>query len=394
MAEITLDESWRQIRALVDRAEQAVKDRRWSEAVERWQAVLNHPCAHHQVVDHDILDEVHQAWRQAGRYDEAITAKREAIDAGYRSVPDPEADIAECLLAAGRREEADALFAQLRERDPEDVWLYNAAAYSYADVDMDAAVRWAADGIDVALATGDPDQVVMQLLECAEAAWKARGEPADEDLIERVEAFCENWTPPARSHDRFGDAPPFEDRPCGHCGYQPQTSRAEQDERARRARRRLLAAEEPEALARLDAAFGPDPAAKLPGPMPLAIAWFAADQWPQAYGRWPSLLDDRPADHRAYSHATEARIKRIARHAPGNRVHVAALTVDGLQAHAEESGHDPGSGEARSSYAATLLQAGNAVLWPPGRNEPCWCGSDRKYKKCCGPVPAAADDRQ
>ncbi|MFL1378608.1 MULTISPECIES: SEC-C metal-binding domain-containing protein [unclassified Nocardiopsis] len=22
--------------------------------------------------------------------------------------------------------------------------------------------------------------------------------------------------------------------------------------------------------------------------------------------------------------------------------------------------------------------------WPPGRNEPCWCGSARKYKKCCG----------
>jgi uncharacterized protein YecA (UPF0149 family) len=68
------------------------------------------------------------------------------------------------------------------------------------------------------------------------------------------------------------------------------------------------------------------------------------------------------------------------------------MTVDGLQAHAEESGHDPGSGEARSSYAATLLQAGDAVVWPPGRNEPCWCGSERKYKKCCGPVPAAADD--
>ncbi|TQJ16364.1 SEC-C motif-containing protein [Kribbella jejuensis] len=24
------------------------------------------------------------------------------------------------------------------------------------------------------------------------------------------------------------------------------------------------------------------------------------------------------------------------------------------------------------------------AVWPPGRNEPCWCGSARKYKKCCG----------
>ena len=182
MAEITVDESWRQIRALVDRAEQTAGERRWTDAVERLRAVLAHPCAHHQVVAYEVLDEIHQTWRQACRYDDAIAAKREAIEAGYRSVPDPEADIAECLLAAGRREEADALFATLRERDPEDVWLYNAAAYSYADVDMAASLKWALDGIDVALATGDPDQVVIQLLECAEAAWEAPDQPADDAL--------------------------------------------------------------------------------------------------------------------------------------------------------------------------------------------------------------------
>jgi hypothetical protein len=152
-----------------------------------------------------------------------------------------------------------------------------------------------------------------------------------------------------------------------------------------------LEAEEPEALARLDAGFGPEPEAKLSGPVALAIGWFPADEWTEACQRWPDLLDDLPADHRAYSHATEARIKRIAHHTAGHRLHVAAMTVDGLEAHAEEAGNDAGSGQARSHYAATLLQAGNAVVWPPGRNEPCWCGSARKYKKCCGPVPAAAD---
>jgi hypothetical protein len=24
------------------------------------------------------------------------------------------------------------------------------------------------------------------------------------------------------------------------------------------------------------------------------------------------------------------------------------------------------------------------VQWPPGRNQPCWCGSEKKYKRCCG----------
>jgi tetratricopeptide (TPR) repeat protein len=391
MAEITVEESWRQIRALTDRAEHAADDRRWIDAVERWRDVLAHPCAHHQVVAYEILDEIHQAWREAGRYDDAIAAKREAIAAGYRSVPDPEADIAECLLAAGRREEADALFATLRGRDPEDAWLYNAAAYSYADVDMHTSLRWALDGIEVALATGDPDQVVMQLLERAEVAWGTLNEPVDERLIDEVERFCERWTPVPTSR-RWDNAPPPEDRLCAHCDHQPDTSRAEQDERARRNRRRLLEAEDPEALARLEAAFGTEPQAKLPGPVELAVGWFPADQWPETIERWPDLLDDLPADHLAYSHATEARIKRLARHLPGNRLHVAPLTVDDLVAHAEGAGHGPGSGEARSSYAAKVLQAGGAVVWPPGRNEPCWCGSDRKYKKCCGPVPAAADD--
>jgi tetratricopeptide (TPR) repeat protein len=179
MAEITVDESWRQIRKLTDRAEQAAEERRWTDAVERWRDVLAHPCAHHQVVAYEVLDDIHQAWRAAGRYDDAIAAKREAIAAGYRSVPDPEADIAECLLAAGRRDQADALFAELRGRDPEDVWLYNSAAYSYADVDIRASLRWALEGIEVALATGDPDQVAMQLLECAEAAWEALDEQVE-----------------------------------------------------------------------------------------------------------------------------------------------------------------------------------------------------------------------
>lgn len=36
------------------------------------------------------------------------------------------------------------------------------------------------------------------------------------------------------------------------------------------------------------------------------------------------------------------------------------------------------------------LPDGRRVAWPPPRNQPCWCGSGVKYKKCCGgPLPAA-----
>ena len=35
--------------------------------------------------------------------------------------------------------------------------------------------------------------------------------------------------------------------------------------------------------------------------------------------------------------------------------------------------------------AATAPEPGPRLPWPPGRNDPCWCGSRAKYKKCCLP---------
>jgi len=63
---------------------------------------------------------------------------------------------------------------------------------------------------------------------------------------------------------------------------------------------------------------------------------------------------------------------------------VAPIDVDGLLGWAAAEGLDPDTGEARSGYAAQLLERGDAIAWPPGRNDPCWCRSGRKYKRCCG----------
>jgi tetratricopeptide (TPR) repeat protein len=60
------------------------------------------------------------------------------------------------------------------------------------------------------------------------------------------------------------------------------------------------------------------------------------------------------------------------------------LDLEGLAEHALLAELDPGSREARDSYARQLVSRGKGTAWPPGRNEPCWCGSERKYKKCCG----------
>ena len=66
---------------------------------------------------------------------------------------------------------------------------------------------------------------------------------------------------------------------------------------------------------------------------------------------------------------------------------VAPIVVEDFIAWCEERGEDPE--QARALYSAHRFADGEAISWPPARNESCWCGSQRKYKKCCGPAPAA-----
>lgn len=395
MPEITFEQSCRQIGALTDSVRESGEKQDWGMALAGLQELLRHPCAHHQVVAYEVWDNIHEIHKQAGDYDAAIAAKHEAVRCGYRSVPDPDADIAECHLRAGRRAEADALFADVRARTPDDVWLYNAAGFSYAWAsDPAEAARWFREGIDVALRTGDPDQVLFQLLEGLENEWAALGQAPEPGLKDRVEEFAKAWEPPSSGRTPWEELDPDEDRPCGYCGYEPDRTWTEQEERRRRANRRTLQEETPEALARLEAM--PTPAAhrertRLRGAMVLSVTWFPLGEWEKAASMWPDLLDELPAEHSLYSHRIEARIKRIMRAAAGHPIRVSPMTVDGLAAYCIDHGEVPARPEARSSYAAEISRRGEAVPWPPGRNAPCWCGSGRKYKSCCGPIPPAPE---
>jgi hypothetical protein len=122
--------------------------------------------------------------------------------------------------------------------------------------------------------------------------------------------------------------------------------------------------------------------------MPIALAWFPADQWPIALERWPDLREDEPEDHVEYSRRMEGRLKSFANVLSGHRSGVAPISVIELEASA---GERAGTAEGRAGFAAELCREGRAIAWPPNRNDPCWCGSGRKYKQCCGPEPPAAE---
>jgi tetratricopeptide (TPR) repeat protein len=134
-----------------------------------------------------------KAFDLCGQHDDAIAAMDRAIEHGWSGRPDPRSDIAEFHLRAGRMDEAARLWAALKERDPDDVWLYNAAGLSYGEVgDHELAVQWLGEGIELAIRTDDPEGIVPQLSTVRRSSLAALGRDPD-DLEQRAGEFVAAW---------------------------------------------------------------------------------------------------------------------------------------------------------------------------------------------------------
>lgn len=286
-----------------------------------------------------------------GRHDDAITAMQRAIQHGWNGRPDGHSDIAEFHLRAGRAERAAEIWAQLKAKEPDDIWLYNAAGLSYNEVgEHELAVAWLGEGIELAIRTDDPEGLVAQLSEVRRRSLAALGREHDE-LERRIDPFLEQW-------------------------------RA--DERKRSRRFSLFSAIE-DAMPPADA---PLPDGHRGGEVSLALAWFPAGEYERAIDRWRDLAEEwAGVSHPAYCARLDGHAKWMRAHGIHVRA-IAPIHVDDYIAWCAQNDEDPE--EARAHYAAHRLADGAATPWPPGRNEPCWCGSGRKYKKCCGPAPPGA----
>jgi len=289
------------------------------------------------------------AFDRRGQHDDAIASMNSAIEHGWGGRPDPRSDIAEFHLRAGRRDEAASIWANLRTEDPEDVWLYNAAGLSYSEVgDHELAVVWLGEGIELAMRTQDPEGIVAQLSGVRRASLAALGRDLDE-LERQADEFVAQWQDPRRQPDSWAE----ESRTADEWHAEPG------------------AGEEP--------GGGREVA--------VAMAWFPAGEYQTAIGRWDSLAEDwAEVPHADYCRRMEGQIKWLRAHRIQIRA-VSPIVVDEFVKWCEDLDEDPE--EARARYAAERYELGEAIAWPPGRNDPCWCGSGRKYKKCCGPAQAA-----
>jgi hypothetical protein len=137
-------------------------------------------------------------------------------------------------------------------------------------------------------------------------------------------------------------------------------------------------------------ATAPDaPVARVGESVVVALAWFPAQEYPQALALWPTLATEGAAkgaaDHAAYNRALQ---RTLTEYADGGftRLRIAPIRIPDYLTWCRDRGEDPATGPTRASYCADLARRGDpgVMVWPPARNQRCWCGSGRKYKQCCG----------
>ena len=113
----------------------------------------------------------------------------------------------------------------------------------------------------------------------------------------------------------------------------------------------------------------------------IAVGWFPREELAAALGTWPELDGDL-GDADGYCSRFDARLRELLG-VSGRRPVIAPLRVRELIEYADREGLDPSDASTRAGLAVELDRRGETVAWPPARNEPCWCGSGRKYKRCC-----------
>lgn len=82
----------------------------------------------------------------------------------------------------------------------------------------------------------------------------------------------------------------------------------------------------------------------------------------------------------------EEQVRRIDREqrATSTGLPVVLVSMRDLPEYAMATGADPTSTTVLRDFLLEQDKAGRGSPWPPGRNDPCWCGAGAKYKRCCG----------
>jgi tetratricopeptide (TPR) repeat protein len=296
----------------------------------------------------ELHDELAEAYDRLGRVEDALRQADVLVEQGYECEPDPRCRRAEILTRHGRLQEAAAIWDEVARDTPDDVWLYNNAGLEYGAIgDHEIALGWLTKGLELAVRTGDPERLMGQLRKLRAESLAALGREPDRLQTAEPRPVARTSAPrPASSRGPAGGT-------HGHAGQ------------------------------------------------PMAWAWLPSDEIAHVDQRWPDIADAPTVrdesgalvDHATYCRRMEGRL-RAASDAGMTAIRIAPLRWAEYTAWRDENPDEVGDpAQLRARYAADLCNDPTRVItWPPGRNEPCWCGSGHKYKKCCA-APGAGGAR-
>ncbi len=330
----------------------------------------------------ELLMEAADAWSDAGEYDRALALYERLLDPRNEGCAEPDLVDAfriSTLWDAGRDEEARAEAAAFRKRHSRHAGAWNFLAEAIEARDETAtAAEWFTAGVTHVLgasATVTVDSVeahphhydIEMLVIGRHRVRRLLGEPHD-DWDEVADALHERRAAPF-----LGRVTPL-------------------DEMHDPLRLMRIAEHAPKALEAAIEAL-PDELRGGHRPARTALRTTCVLYWPPEefaglLARWPKAADAYGSDHADHRWQVEHTLRKLSEEG-ATHLAIGHATVRGLEAHAEEGGGSLDAPDTRSAYAAELARLGQTADWPPHRNGPCWCGSARKYKKCCGnPAPA------
>lgn len=90
-----------------------------------------HPEAEHAYDVSQLLGDLARCHTALGHFEAAIKAVKRMLTRGWERRPDGRHLIAGILIKAGRSDEADRLYAAIRDDAPDDASLHDAAAWAY-----------------------------------------------------------------------------------------------------------------------------------------------------------------------------------------------------------------------------------------------------------------------
>lgn len=101
-----------------------------------------------------------------------------------------------------------------------------------------------------------------------------------------------------------------------------------------------------------------------------------------AQQEWPEALDATFDDYRD---RVESQCRELTSRSRG-KLMIVHGSFDGMREWARLTGGEIEDEQVRLGHLEQQVARGEVAAWPPGRNAPCWCGSNGKYKKCCGRI--------